>query len=299
MESACENVNCASILLPSEILLCSGFISCSKECQVASWRSHKKACMLHPPPSLAGIRLVVKGGYDADGDLDHADGGWDDEDGLEEDDLMFSALKSIKVQIEHINVPVGFVKFKVIDLQKVRRCGFFDCLDECSHELGKLALLFDGNGRLHFKEGCWRAADFNGENFMVYLDELVIEPEWRGKGLGTWLLPKLFFLEELKESRFIFAWPTLLNFLEPPLANGPFGSRTPAEQVDWIRKRDLIIKMFRKAGFRRLCNSDFFCLAKKSSHPSHSIPLDGDAPFEELPPATTEDERMRRFMASH
>ncbi|KAJ7141167.1 hypothetical protein C8R44DRAFT_762863 [Mycena epipterygia] len=166
-----------------------------------------------------------------------------------------------------------------------------------SHELGKLALQFDGNGRLRPNAGCWRPADFRNENLLVYFKELMIEETWRGKGLGTWLLPKLFHLNELNGANFMFTWPTVLTYLEPPSVNGMFGDPTPTEQADWLAKRDRIIRFYQKAGFRRLANSHFFCLAKRTMHPSHSITIDADAAFQELPPADTEEEERRRYFA--
>jgi hypothetical protein len=52
-----------------------------------------------------------------------------------------------------------------------------------------------------------------------------------------------------------------------------------------------------QAGFRRLANSTFFCLAKDRAHNSHSIPIEEDAGFQELPPAETQEEELRRAIA--
>ncbi|KAJ7282650.1 hypothetical protein C8J57DRAFT_1554813 [Mycena rebaudengoi] len=266
---------------------------CSIDCQIASWRSHKLACKLAPPSSLAGIKFVVT----ADDDEAYVD----DEEGDDDDENPFSALKTLNVKIEHTStettVKVGNVEIQVIDLRKIPPYQFFDYFDEFSHDLANLALLFDTNGRLRPNEGCWRAADFRSESHLVYVKELVIEVSWRGRGLGTWLLPRLFYLEELKDARFLFSWPTVLNQLESPLANGRFGEPTLDEQLAWVAKRDRIIKFYRKVGFRRLANSDFFCLAKKSSHLSHAIPMDEDAPLKPLPPPRNEEEETQRYLA--
>ncbi|KAJ7028529.1 hypothetical protein C8F04DRAFT_1119015, partial [Mycena alexandri] len=138
------------------------------------------------------------------------------------------------------------------------------CQKSDAHELGKLALHFDARGRLRPNRGCWQPQDFRNEPYLVYLEELVIQPAWRGKGLSTWVLPKLFHLEALNGAQYIFTWPTVLGRLQPPLVNGFFGDRTPAEEDAWVMKRDRIIRFYRKAGFRRLANSDFFCFAKKT-----------------------------------
>ncbi|KAJ7467085.1 hypothetical protein FB451DRAFT_404819 [Mycena latifolia] len=248
----CDNKNCPSAAHALKLMVCTGCFSanyCSKECQTSSWSSHKQACKLHPPPSLSGIRLRVAPPEEKyNGNFEESD----------DEESEFSAKKIINVKIEHTEadktLEVGYIKIQVIELAITRRFGFFDCLDEYSHELAKLALQFDHNGYLNPNSGCWRPADFRKEGFLVYLEELVIEPEWRGRGLGTWLLPKLFHLDELKGSNFIFTWPTVLGHLWPPNVNGPFGLMTPAEQAAWETKRDLIIKFFQEA--RLLPNID-------------------------------------------
>ncbi|KAJ7782472.1 hypothetical protein DFH07DRAFT_1055240 [Mycena maculata] len=243
-------------------------------------------------PSFPGVNLrVVTDPYN---DSDSDGGNFESES---------AAKKELDIKIEHTQnnttTEVGHMKIQVIDIVKTLRFGFFDCLDEYSHELGKLALHLDAIGRPLPNEGCWRPEDFQNECFLIYLEELVIEQAWRGQGLGTALFPKLFHVDALRGADFIFTWPTPLSYLEPPLVNGWFGGPTPTEEAAWLAKRDRIIKFYRKAGFRRLANSHFFCLAKDPSHPSHSIPVEADAPFEELPPPATEEEARRRYMAYH
>ncbi|KAJ7624140.1 hypothetical protein B0H17DRAFT_1188216 [Mycena rosella] len=241
MDPKYDNKNCPPKSQPVKLFLCSGCSSanyCSKECQNASWSSHKQDCNLNPPPSLSGIRLHIAEPRSDDEDLNHGEN-------------ESSGHKIVNVNIEHTEadktVEVGSVKIQVIDLSIVRRFGFFDCLDEYSHELGKLALHFDDYGLLRPNSGCWRPADFYDEDYLIYLQELILEPAWRGKGLGTWLLPNLFHLKQLNGANFIFTWPTVLSHLEPPSINGLFGVPTPAEQAAWLTKRDRIIKFYQKA----------------------------------------------------
>ncbi|KAJ7140500.1 hypothetical protein C8R43DRAFT_588573 [Mycena crocata] len=296
METTCDNPNC--VASPSQkTLLCSGCSTakyCSQKCQIATWPSHKEACKFQPPPSLAGIRVRVE---------EPGEGSEEEYDDEEDSDSEYAAQKIVNVKIEHIQgdetVAVGSIKIQVIEIAKTRRLGFFDCLDEYSHELGKLALHFDAYGRLRPNQGCWRPADFQKEPFLIYIELLEIEASWRGKGLGTWLVSQLFHLEALKQAKFMFTWPTVLMHLEPPSVNGMFGDPTPEEEARFIAKRDRNIKFFQKIRFRRLANSFFFCLAKNKSHPSHSISVDDDAPFKDLHPADTKEEEIRRYMANH
>ncbi|KAJ7902320.1 hypothetical protein B0H13DRAFT_2026421 [Mycena leptocephala] len=270
MDLKCDNVNCPATP-PSKLLVCSGCFTanyCSKGCQAACWSSHKQACKLH------GVRLRVSGENNDDSD-EELDGDLDTSN-------IYAARKKLEIKIEHTQaektVDIGYIKIQRIDILKTRLIGFFDCLDEYSHELGN-------------------AADFQNERYLVYIQELVIEQAWRGKGVGTWVLPRLFDLVVLKGARYIFTWPTVMSHLEPPLVNGLFGDPTPAEEAAWLMKRDRIIRFYQKVGFRRLANSFFFCLAKNTSHPSHSVPIEEDAPLEKLPPPDTEEEERRRDMA--
>ncbi|KAJ7760942.1 hypothetical protein B0H16DRAFT_1456225 [Mycena metata] len=180
---------------------------------------------------------------------------------------MRPAIVDVKIEntTAQETVVIGTIKIQVIDIAMTNRNGgFFGCVNKYSHELGKLALQFDAVGRLHYNEGCWQQDDFEDEQYLVYLERLIIEPAWQGKGL-----------EALNGAQYIFTWPSVLTHLEPPLVNGWFGNPTPAEEAAWIAKRDRIIRFYRK----------------DTSHPSHTIPVEYDAHFQELAPAETEARR--------
>ncbi|KAJ7282648.1 hypothetical protein C8J57DRAFT_1172645 [Mycena rebaudengoi] len=266
MDAKCENPQCPMVpdsTTPATFVCsdCSSARYCSQACQDASMPAHEAACKLTPPASLSGIELVVT--------RDRSNGS----------DHEFAALKTLIVNIKHKSagntVEVGTVKIQVVSLRDIPPNSFFNFLDAFSHDLANLAQLFNGNGKLRSNTGCWSAADFASQNYLVYIEEMIIEESWRERGLGSWLLPRLFYLKELRVrgAQFIITWPTVLNQLEPRV------QATPATQRAWETKQERIIKFFQRAGFRRLANSFFFCLANDASHPSHAIPVDEDAPL--------------------
>ncbi|KDQ60345.1 hypothetical protein JAAARDRAFT_603655 [Jaapia argillacea MUCL 33604] len=122
---------------------------------------------------------------------------------------------------------------------------------------------------------------------MIYVEEIVIKEEWRCRGVGTWALSRLLFLDDFKQGKTLVMWPTVLHNLEP--ARNPFAPFTPQETAAFEDK---------KVGFRRLGNSDFFCHSKNPSHPSCAIPVDGDAPFRKPPRPQTEEEKQRWMLAN-
>jgi hypothetical protein len=81
---------------------------------------------------------------------------------------------------------------------------------------------------------------------IIYMHEVIIQDAWRGKGIGSWALPRLFLMDELKGISFMFTWPTVLNSLEAPGVNGPFGEPTPSEMAAYEAKRQRIIKFYRQ-----------------------------------------------------
>ncbi|KAJ7683265.1 hypothetical protein B0H14DRAFT_3060111 [Mycena olivaceomarginata] len=279
----CENARCPSTSPSPKLFLCGGCSTvkyCSEKCQLASRTSHKQVCKLYPPPSsLSGIRLRVVRKQEDNVPL--------------EEETEFSALKILELEILHIEgenlVKVGVIEIYVIDIPMMHRNGGFFRMPQrilSSKDLGQLALHFDHDGDLHPNRGCWQPKDFKKERFLVYLNQITFH---LGRGV-------------LNGAQYIFSWPTVLNNLEPIPINGIFGRLTAAENEAWLRKRERIIEFFARydsgdVGFRRLANAQFFCLAKRSSHPSHLVAVEEDAPFEDLPPATTEDEEMRRDMA--
>lgn len=83
------------------------------------------------------------------------------------------------------------------------------------------------------------------------MEELVVEEEWRGMGIGSWFLNNVFnflkvSLKESLNSGFIFVWPTVLNHLERPHSGWPFGKPTPEEIAAYDDKKNRIIRFYRQ-----------------------------------------------------
>ncbi|KAE9404741.1 hypothetical protein BT96DRAFT_1016091 [Gymnopus androsaceus JB14] len=204
------------------------------------------------------------------------------------------------------NQSIGQIIVQVIDRSKTYG-SFFDTVENRSGELGLFALLFNREkGRLRAsvrKAGtkCWNRndADIIYRYPMLYIEELVIEHEWRGKGVGSWAVPQLFETDEIKvlESCYISTWPVVLARFEPGYGN-PFYRRTKEETEAWEEKELRIIKFYHKIGFRRLGNSMFFCLAKDGTHRSRQIAPEDDAGYIEAIPQN-EQEATDMFLANH
>ncbi|KAJ7646680.1 hypothetical protein FB45DRAFT_179322 [Roridomyces roridus] len=254
---------------------CEGVRYCSYQCQAASWAAeHGMVCTAPRCVEPSGIHLRVKN---------------ESEEGLRRE-TMRTGEKTVNVEIIYTRSEtattcrVGNLILSVIDLEKARRLGFSRCLHECSTELAHLSAEFDSRGRIRPNNGCWQPEDLDRERQLVYLQKLIIDVPWQGKGIGRSIFPLLFEEVQGFGAGFIFTWPSVLNDLEPVRQNfgsdGYYRKSTPAEKAAYLAKFDRIVDFYRKAGFRRVINSHFFCLAKDPSHASHCIPVDEDATYQ-------------------
>ncbi|KAF9078126.1 hypothetical protein BDP27DRAFT_345459 [Rhodocollybia butyracea] len=195
-------------------------------------------------------------------------------------------LKTTKYLIILNETQVGHIIVQFIDVSRMED-SFCLLMDGWSHELAEFSAIFDPeNGILREMvcragTGCWNMDDAWEmlEHPYLYIEEVVVEEAWRGRGIGSWAIPQLFQTEKVKASgsTYLFTWPTVLNRLEPHHLFGPI------DTMAYEAKRQRNINFYRKIGFRRLGNSCFFCLAKDVNHPSRRIAPDQDAVYVEPP----------------
>ncbi|KAJ6498746.1 hypothetical protein C8R45DRAFT_979699 [Mycena sanguinolenta] len=221
----------------------------SEKCTVNYAPSCGQVHPLRPPPTLSLPGIRVRAVTNANPDVE------------------FSAREIVTVVIEHEDdgecIKVGNIKIDLVDIARARCCGFLTCLEGLSADLANLAKLhFDNQGRLHPGGGPSLAA-FNNERYIAFIDEFLIEKAWRGRGLGSWLLPRLFQFENLRGAQFIFTRPDVLHYTDSDSRYSPPPVGRDGEAL-FLR----IVRFYQRAGFCRLGNSQFFCRAKDISCPT-------------------------------
>ncbi|KAI0056423.1 hypothetical protein BV25DRAFT_1920971 [Artomyces pyxidatus] len=243
--------------------------------------------------------VVPYTGYEGGSDSDE-----DDYDSDEDDELRW--IKDRKVAIMTPDgEEVGSISLQIIRRQSILDEGesFYMVMDERSHDLMNLACLFTARDARLKPEvqtagtGVWRAAEFARDENMAYVEEIVIKDSWRGKGVGTWALSSLFHLDLLRDAdvHFLWAWPTILNHLEPRRSD-PSVPLAPSEIEALDAKKERIVSFFRKIGFRRVGTGSFFCLAKNPRHRSRAVPVSGDAPWVEGEVPGSTDDMMKEIL---
>jgi GNAT superfamily N-acetyltransferase len=134
----------------------------------------------------------------------------------------------------------------------------------------------------------WIPQDFKTEKYIAYIDEFVLETPWRGGGLGSWLLLNLFHFERLGEVRFVFVRPDVLQYTDSGLRYTPPPGGRAAEGLfarvvkfyervgdSSLGMRGYSFYLMFQVGFRRVGDSQFFCMGKRSLRPSDAIMIDG------------------------
>ncbi|GAA6038982.1 hypothetical protein JCM8097_000139 [Rhodosporidiobolus ruineniae] len=235
--------------------------------------------MVPVDPSQLSLRRVETAPYQADGD-DEEDY---EEDYEDEDDRYF---QTIVWEILLGGRVVGSIKLWDVDLCAISEEGqsFFMVMDEHSGEASDFAATVfndvDGIKERFSREGtgAWgRGEDSQYLGTLVYLEEIRIKPGFRGRGIGGWALEQIWSGVirdwDLVTMLYLFAYPSSLNgeFPDPP----PFQEDPYYEEKVATTAR--VTNFFRRADFRRIGTTPYFCRAMDDSHPSRSIPADKDA----------------------
>ncbi|KAJ6538831.1 hypothetical protein DFH09DRAFT_1176349 [Mycena vulgaris] len=163
--------------------------------------------------------------------------------------LSPASLKDIQFGLEKVSVNgevsrVGFIQLEVIDVDKLS-----SERDKTTHLKNLAFLLFTAEHSV--SSGPWQCADFESQK-AILLGEVLVERPWRGN-VEQSLVPIIFDLEASCGASVMLAWS---HVFQP-------------DRLD----------LFREVGFRRVANSDLFCMSRDPAHPSRSVPVDWDAPF--------------------
>ncbi|KAF8200036.1 hypothetical protein K438DRAFT_1759066 [Mycena galopus ATCC 62051] len=156
-------------------------------------------------PSAPALLVCTEAALPSNIVLEAADEDEDEDDDEDDDDAFCdpcSALKSLQILVEHVEggrtVRVGSIDVQKIDKWHMAKApeGFYDCLEEYSEELAALAAHFNKNGVLLNVPG-WSSQAFWEDRWLVFLGNTSINRDWNAKGLGAWLLPRIFRLGDL------------------------------------------------------------------------------------------------------
>lgn len=114
--------------------------------------------------------------------------------------------------------PIAYIRLQMIDRGAIMPGKFLESMADASDELIQFGLaLFDRDGRLKAEiqskgTGVW-GEELSGEGTdrgLFYIEEMKVRDEYRGCGIGTWMLEHVWDLEGMESARFIFCWPTVL-----------------------------------------------------------------------------------------
>ncbi|KDQ62412.1 hypothetical protein JAAARDRAFT_54366 [Jaapia argillacea MUCL 33604] len=211
-------------------------------------------------------------------------------------------LTRIEITVKHPNHHAQVASLSALHIRReFMRGRFLEVMDEESQELHEFsATLFDKNGFLrpwlienqyHNGTGIWgREVD---QRSIVYLSELEVDKDLRGQGIGTWTFQQLLSVDHVKQSGFIFCWPSPSR---DPLDLAEFratGQHSQESKQRWADAFDHLTNFFHKNDFRRVGRTDFLAYALDPSHPSHTFPADQDVGTKsnfELPKAEEDDD---------
>ncbi|KAJ7141169.1 hypothetical protein C8R44DRAFT_846995 [Mycena epipterygia] len=171
--------------------------------------------------------------------------------GLIADDIQFD--------IEHVEpnggvVFIGFIQLKILKMNKLGQKLIPQSITTRDSTLAKLAVFFNIHGWLssNSKDECWQGHNFQNKTVLL-VEELVVCDRWR-EMVQPWVLNTMFHLDGAMEVEFMF-----------------------------VCEKQMMVDLLHEMGFRRISNSQLFCLAKDHRHPSHTLSAQQDAPFKTQP----------------
>ncbi|KAH0589600.1 hypothetical protein H2248_005332 [Termitomyces sp. 'cryptogamus'] len=150
------------------------------------------------------------------------------------------------------------------------RGSFLEIMDANSDELHQFSVkLFDNFGRVRpwllepgnrCGTGCWGTELNDGE--IIYVLNISVVKEVRGKGLGSTMLKELVSSEHVDDRDTLMCWPTPTEF---------------TDKSNWKFLQDKQIAFLRKNGFRRVGRTQFLAYSPNPNHLSRFIPANDDA----------------------
>jgi GNAT superfamily N-acetyltransferase len=217
-------------------------------------------------------------------------------------------MKTIHIIAETDGEVIGRGLGRYVDREKMaRRPSFFarDMHAACE-ELSTLTLeVYDRFGRL--KElldhrvrkgtGKWgKELDMGKDGKIFVIEAIIIDPQWRRKGLGGFMITRLIneSWEEPQDASFVLVEP---RWLLRDVKSG-MEDRTTLEQRDIeMGARNVARSFFRKFGFRRIGASSYFGFAKDVEHQTRRLLPDNDFNLADAEPGFDEDPKVFRYVS--
>ncbi|KAF7295980.1 Ankyrin repeat family protein [Mycena kentingensis (nom. inval.)] len=173
---------------------------------------------------------------------------------------------------------------------------FLRVLDEETDEMATFSTkLFDKYGKVlpeHIElgyqsgSGCWgRELD---EGTLIYVFWVSVEEQFRGQGIGSWMLQRFTKSKHVAPDDTVICWPSPIRVEDRAMWNA-------------IHQRQ--VAFFRQNDFRRIGRTAFFGYSPKDDHPSRLVPAGSDAaaPQQDFPNPTPDatPEQMRQSYPLH
>eukprot|EP01113_Clastostelium_recurvatum_P008602 TRINITY_DN14085_c0_g1_i1.p1 TRINITY_DN14085_c0_g1~~TRINITY_DN14085_c0_g1_i1.p1 ORF type:complete len:615 (+),score=101.38 TRINITY_DN14085_c0_g1_i1:68-1846(+) len=196
-----------------------------------------------------------------------------------------------------VDAPLASATLLLIHKDRMKR-DFYEIMDMHSDETSRLATsIFTDRGLIRPKlisnpaergSGVWGEEINNGSILLV--EEIRVLEQYRRRGLGRWLLRKIFTIPEIANScLFAYAWPTVLN------------QDNDCPDSEREARCSLIVRFFHLAGFRRVGRTSFVAYAiHDPNHPSRNLPMEQDPPrLDAAPPALSDDQLRAQYPLHH